>query len=513
MLDSAASWIIPVGILGAIVGSFINVVIYRLPLGLSITRPAWSFCPHCRARIRPWDNVPVLAWFYLRGRCRDCRGPIAAVYPVIECATALLFVMVWDALFISSYVPAVQSPTTDWPIAIAYGCLFASLLATAGMDIESYSIDIRVSVFAVVIGIAAYGVWGIPSAVLLPQRDVPTGALPPALCVIGVAMGLTWLLPVLIVGLVARLRGSAGRNGESAEDGGQDKTAGSGPGSDPASSEAIETGSSAKAESPGSAQPTAYADSRARRFQAWPVAAFCLVVVALIVWQVTAPRYQFYNRLSAGAERGFVACFLLMLLLIMASMTPREADREIVEELEEGRHEARPMAFGELGTFIPALGVGVVLFMLLRRSGHLAVTWAEAVKALEPVGRLAPHAAGVLLAMGATVWAAALGWSVRILGTLAFRKEAFGTGDIYILAAIAAVTSLWNLVFGFFLTAFLALIGVTILSFRKSSRAIPFGPWLALGAFAMLWLQKLLLENFGEVGRMLWSLVSGSPMA
>jgi len=72
-------------------GSFLNVVIHRLPLGESLVAPG-SHCPNCQAPIRPWHNVPLVSWILLRGRCRDCHAPIAMRYPLVEAATALLFV-------------------------------------------------------------------------------------------------------------------------------------------------------------------------------------------------------------------------------------------------------------------------------------------------------------------------------------------------------------------------------------------------------------------------------------
>ena len=75
-------------VLGGAVGSFLNVVIYRLPRGLPLTRPP-SACPACGARIRPYDNIPVLGWILLRGCCRDCRAPIAMRYPLVEATVAL----------------------------------------------------------------------------------------------------------------------------------------------------------------------------------------------------------------------------------------------------------------------------------------------------------------------------------------------------------------------------------------------------------------------------------------
>jgi leader peptidase (prepilin peptidase)/N-methyltransferase len=75
---------------GAVVGSFLNVCIHRLPLRLSVAWPA-SHCPHCRAPIKPYDNLPVLSYVWLLGRCRQCRQPIAIKYPIVEVITAAAF--------------------------------------------------------------------------------------------------------------------------------------------------------------------------------------------------------------------------------------------------------------------------------------------------------------------------------------------------------------------------------------------------------------------------------------
>jgi leader peptidase (prepilin peptidase)/N-methyltransferase len=84
------------GLMGLCVGSFANVVIYRTPRdGLSVLRPARSFCPSCRAPIAWRDNLPVLSWLLLGGRCRSCRAPIGARYPGVELLTGLLFAAAW----------------------------------------------------------------------------------------------------------------------------------------------------------------------------------------------------------------------------------------------------------------------------------------------------------------------------------------------------------------------------------------------------------------------------------
>ena len=82
-----------VTVFGALIGSFLNVVIHRVPREESIVFPH-SRCPSCGAAIRPYDNVPVLSWVVLRGRCRSCRAPIAARYPAVEALTAALFALV-----------------------------------------------------------------------------------------------------------------------------------------------------------------------------------------------------------------------------------------------------------------------------------------------------------------------------------------------------------------------------------------------------------------------------------
>jgi leader peptidase (prepilin peptidase)/N-methyltransferase len=85
--------LIGAGILGAVIGSFLNVVAWRLPRGESLVRPG-SRCPQCETAIKPWHNVPVVAWLALRGRCAYCRTAIPARYPLVEAATAALYVAV-----------------------------------------------------------------------------------------------------------------------------------------------------------------------------------------------------------------------------------------------------------------------------------------------------------------------------------------------------------------------------------------------------------------------------------
>src|SRR3990167_4615259 len=76
---------------GLIIGSFLNAVIYRLPRGISLLHPKRSFCPSCQHSLAWWENLPVLSWIFLKGRCSHCHAPISWRYPLIEVITAFLF--------------------------------------------------------------------------------------------------------------------------------------------------------------------------------------------------------------------------------------------------------------------------------------------------------------------------------------------------------------------------------------------------------------------------------------
>src|SRR5207247_10579747 len=93
------------GVYGLVIGSFLNVVIWRVPRHESLVTPG-SHCPECDTPIAPRDNIPLVSWALLRGRCRHCRAPISGRYPLIELATAVLFAAVGPRLARSGALPA-----------------------------------------------------------------------------------------------------------------------------------------------------------------------------------------------------------------------------------------------------------------------------------------------------------------------------------------------------------------------------------------------------------------------
>ncbi|MGH8859667.1 MAG: prepilin peptidase [Jatrophihabitantaceae bacterium] len=133
------AWAVLAGILGLAVGSFLNVVIYRVPAGESIVSPP-SRCPRCGNQIRNRHNVPVLGWLILRGRCADCGEPISPRYPLVEAATAIAFALVTAALVAADLGAAVP----------AYLALAAFAITLAMIAVDRHPAPRTIAVVALV---------------------------------------------------------------------------------------------------------------------------------------------------------------------------------------------------------------------------------------------------------------------------------------------------------------------------------------------------------------------------
>jgi leader peptidase (prepilin peptidase)/N-methyltransferase len=169
-------------VLGAVVGSFLNVNIYRLPRDISVNKPRRSFCPACHGPI-PWQqNVPLLSWLFLRGRCAKCGAKIAFRYFGVELLTALLFVAVWE------FFP--------WQIAIAYWVFVSILVVATFVDLEHFIIPDQVTIGGTAAGIIA--------SLLVPQlMDADTRLAAVVRSVLAAALGYVILWIVLEGGKIA----------------------------------------------------------------------------------------------------------------------------------------------------------------------------------------------------------------------------------------------------------------------------------------------------------------------
>ena len=147
------------GAFGAAIGSFVNVLAYRLPRHESIVKPR-SRCPKCQTQIAGYDNIPVLSWLLLRGRCRHCASPIPVRYPVVEALTALLFVGVGLKIGLEdTLLPALA--------------LTITLVAAAETDLEHRIIPNRLMATSAV---AAVVLWAIVDPGGLPEKLIAGAA-------------------------------------------------------------------------------------------------------------------------------------------------------------------------------------------------------------------------------------------------------------------------------------------------------------------------------------------------
>ncbi len=161
--------------LGAAIGSFLNVVVYRLPRGLSIYKPQHSFCPSCQKRLSPRELIPILSWVFQKGRCSCGKNKIGARYVWVEIVTGTLFALIW-------YQQLVLQPNGLYsPLnvihAVAYMLFAAALTAAIFTDLAHYIIPDQINAFMLVVGLgmnvatASYGfgeayLWGLPSSIV-----------------------------------------------------------------------------------------------------------------------------------------------------------------------------------------------------------------------------------------------------------------------------------------------------------------------------------------------------------
>ncbi len=138
-------WIIPVILFGLSIGSFLNVIIYRLPQRLSVNSPKRSFCPACKGTLKAWHNIPVLSWVLLRGKCAFCSAQISWRYPAVEVCTAGLFLCVWISF------PPIVAPFL-W-------ILCAIFVVVALIDVDHMIIPTELTWAGTVFGLIACAVW------------------------------------------------------------------------------------------------------------------------------------------------------------------------------------------------------------------------------------------------------------------------------------------------------------------------------------------------------------------
>ncbi len=372
-------WLILLAVYGACVGSFLNVVIYRMPEGIGLVTPR-SRCPGCGKQIAWYDNIPLLSWLLLRGKCRSCKTGISVQYPLIELLCAAMFVGVYLVDYVSGlrleFVQAGLGAT--WPAFVVQLVMVAALLAATVIDARLFIIPVR-----------------IPQTVTLAALVIlPTAAI--------------WL--------------------------------------------------------PAMEQTAPVVDAR-----------------------------------GLGATVGGVVGLTVALLLLHLRLLPRSFD-EVEETLDEAEpadaflshpHPRREVLKECLFVGLPVLGAAVGLALMNVPQDYLPA------ENQYPLGLrvLGGVLCGYLVGGGVI-------WGIRILGTLAFGREAMGLGDVHLLAAIGCVLGAGDAVAVFFIAPFLGLFAAAVQGglarlWKSRGRVIPYGPYLALAGVGMLAAREIFWSFFG----------------
>ena len=359
---------------GACVGSFLNVVVYRLPLGMSVTTPP-SRCPTCGALLKFFrENLPIVGWFIVRGKCRYCGVRISPQYMVIELLMALMFLGLYIVLFATPLSTPwwgqvggawwlYNGPFRVWPVFLAFAFMLAGLVAMTLIDARTFTIPIQIPLFVTFAAFIAY-----PLQALLPLRRSLAQTWPiPGLGWTGVAMAMGGMFGILISYVLLRY----------------------------------------------GKLPYSFAD--------------------------------YHEYVKEGETLGDYP----------------HARREMGKELLY----LAPCIIGLTGGWL--------------------------------IGPLLPASSPptILQALGATFAGYLMGggliWGIRILGSLAFGREAMGLGDVHLMGAIGAVLGWFDPILIFFLAPFSGLfwafLSMGIASvFKRARRELPYGPHLAVATLAVI---------------------------
>ncbi|HNO79505.1 MAG TPA: A24 family peptidase [Phycisphaerae bacterium] len=458
---------------GLCLGSFLNVIIYRLPRNMSLGDPKWSFCPGCHSRINWYDNLPVISYLRLRGRCRNCKGSISVRYPLLEMTAGLVVLFLLDAFLIAhthtgaivDYPGMTWQLGEDWPILLAHIILMMALLAMSAIDLEHYWVDIRFTTLATVAGFCLHAIWTPNRSSQWPRPSISLAA---GSIVAVVTLMLTFLIVRLFLKPAAWVpTAEPEADAPPSPAAPEGEFSGSELPSDPEFTES--DGSESASESP---KPAGIRHT---------LGILGLIAVASsILILATGALFEGagLSKSLSYTARWLPGLIFLFFLILMGGSEPRDADEEIIHSIESERSTARRTVLLELFVILPALALGGVTWYYgesctqTRMMFEDILQWAPTTD-WTPLRGIATAAAGFLLG-------GAVGWFVRIVATLILGREAFGSGDIHMMAAAGCVCGWQTVLVGFILCSILAVIGWLLMLPIKRTRAIPLGPWLSI---------------------------------
>ena len=438
---------------GACVGSLINVLVYRLPRGLDVVTPT-SRCPSCGTKLTWRENIPVLGWIFLGGKCRFCKASISAEYPVIEAIVAVLFgglFVLWylvpaDATLLGVHLGAIapewarNGAGLTWPAFVVLAVLVGSLVAMTLIDARTCTIPLVltwVPALTALVFHTGHAVW----------FEIRFGSLEA-------------VLPGIWRAEVPRLRWVT---------------------------------------APGEVWTMATGGLGGWRFIGWALGGMGgLLVSNLLMHKGLLKRsfadYEAWEK-TAYPDRPDPA----LPVAPVANEDPETHPTDMWVQYPYARREmVRELAF---------LAPPVVLGMA---GGWLAVRLVQMNAGPWIVGEsgvsIAPAAAPLwLVVLSAVCMGYLVGggivWAVRIFGTLAFGKEAMGLGDVHLMAAVGACLGWIDPVIAFFLAAFVG-VGWAVLARvvgGRLSRAMPYGPFLAIATLLVVVGKPLIEIGLGRL--------------
>lgn len=365
-------------VFGSCIGSFLNVVIYRLPRDKSLIYPP-SMCPGCEKPIRFYDNIPIFSWLALGGRCRKCRMLITCRYMIVELMTGCLFVLVFVLYFVygerrfemGRVIGLEAFNRGGWFFYAVHITLLVSLLAASAIDLELWVIPLSLCWFVTLVGF-------IGSAV--------------GRCIVGMGPP-----DPLIIGF----------------------------------------------------------------YKNFPNVDFASVAA-----------------LAVGAATGLIVSLILLSAGVIKRSYQQENQPDQTGEIKEKDYNHRHEVLKEIIFLLPVIICSFIVYKVYKSSAGLAENWQHITSI--------PWVYGLLASVWGYFIGCAIVWATRILGTLAFGREAMGLGDVHLMGAAGAVIGPVFITISFFIAPFFGLAWALYQMFFKKTRQIPYGPFLSMGIFAVM---------------------------
>jgi len=456
---------------GACVGSLINVLVYRMPRGLDVVKPT-SRCPSCGTKLTWRENIPILGWVLLGGKCRFCKVKISPEYPIVETIVALLFggaFMLWYmtppdftllGMPLGSIAPewAANGAGRTWPAFLVLITLLGSLVAMTIIDARTCTIPLVLCWIPAIVALIAH----VGHAVWIEAAFGPPRLIEPGLWSVGryrweTATGEVWTLA---------------------------------------------TG--------GLHNP---------RFVGVAIGASAGLVVAnmLIFWKLISRSFADYDEWEATAVAEAQAQTQIEAQAKATGPGQNATDPPTGPETESPDHasptdlwiqypHARREMVHELAFLAPVVVLGMLGGWIAGRLAGTAV--------IGPGGVAEPAAAMPLwlTVLGGVLMGYLIGggivWAARIFGTVAFGKEAMGLGDVHLMGAVGASLGWIDPVIAFFGAAFVGVAWVILAALARGrlNRAMPYGPFLAIATVLVIVLKPAIESGLGRLFSM------GSPL-